>query len=87
MPPLCPLLMKMMFAPHQLPLPVDELSPDAPLEEAAAAVAGIDAVVFPTAGVRTHFTQQACAQDFTWCRALAYTGERNIINMLISHQV
>ena len=39
--------------------PVDEPSSDTPLEEATAAIAGIDAVVFSTACVRTHFTQQA----------------------------
>lgn len=50
--------------------PVDELPPDAALEEATAAVTGVDAVVFATAGVRTHFAQQAGGQDFTWSRTL-----------------
>lgn len=42
--------------------PVDELSADAALEEATAAIAGIDAVVLPTAGVPAHLAQQYGAQ-------------------------
>jgi hypothetical protein len=39
-------------------LPVVKLPPDAALEEATAAVAGEDAVVFPRAGVSTHDARQ-----------------------------
>lgn len=44
-------------------LPVNEPPPHAAFEEAAAAVAGVDAVVFPTAGVSTHFADQSRAQS------------------------
>lgn len=46
--------------------PVDESSSHATLEETAAAVAGIDAIVFTTAPIGTHFTKQAIARCFTW---------------------
>ena len=46
--------------------PVDEPSSDTALEEATAAVTGVDAIVFTTAWIRTHFTKQAMAKRFTW---------------------
>lgn len=45
-------------------LPVNEPPPHAAFEEAAAAVAGVDAVVFPAAGVSAHFADQSRAQSF-----------------------
>lgn len=47
-------------------LPVNEPPPHAAFEEAAAAVAGVDAVVFPAAGVSAHFADQSRAQGFAW---------------------
>ena len=40
------------------PPPVEESPPDAALEEPAAAIAGVDSVVFTAAGVSTHSAQQ-----------------------------
>lgn len=45
-------------------LPVNEPPPHAAFEEAAAAVAGVDAVVFPAAGISAHFADQSRAQGF-----------------------
>lgn len=56
---------------------VDEPPPDAALEEAAAAVAGIDAVVLPAAGVCAHLAEQRGAQGFTGRRALRCQGHRD----------
>lgn len=42
--------------------PVNEPPPHAALEEAAAAVAGVDAVMFAAAGVSAHFADQRRAQ-------------------------
>lgn len=47
-------------------LPVNEPPPHAAFEEAAASVAGVDAVVFPAAGVSAHFADQSWAQSFAW---------------------
>lgn len=49
--------------------PVDELPADTALEEATAAVAGVDAIVLPTAGVTTHLAQQHGAQRLARGRA------------------
>ncbi len=52
--------------------PVDESAPHTALEKATATIASIYPVVFPTAGVRTHFTKKSRVQDlamsgaFTW---------------------
>lgn len=51
-------------------LPVNEPPPHAAFEEAAAAVAGVDAVVFPAAGVSAHFADQSQAQSFARGRTL-----------------
>lgn len=51
-------------------MPVNEPPPHAAFEEAAAAVAGVDAVVFPTAGVPAHFADQSRAQRFARGRTL-----------------
>lgn len=51
-------------------MPVNEPPADAALEEAAAAVAGVDAVVFAAAGVATHFAQQGRTHGFPRRRAL-----------------
>lgn len=51
-------------------LPVNEPPPHAALEEAAAAVAGVDAIVFPAAGVAAHFADQSRAQSFARGRTL-----------------
>lgn len=45
-------------------MPVNEPPPHTAFEEAAAAVAGVDAIVFPAAGVSTHFADQSWAQSF-----------------------
>lgn len=45
--------------------PVNQSSPHAAFEEAATAIAGIDAVVFTTAGIRAHFTKHVWARSFT----------------------
>lgn len=57
-------------------MPVDEPPPDATFEEAAAAVAGIDAVVFPAAGVAAHFAHQGWAHGFAGRRALGCGSNR-----------
>lgn len=57
-------------------LPVDEPPPDAALEKAAAAVAGVDAVVFPAAGVAAHFAHQGRAHGFARRRALSCGSNR-----------
>lgn len=49
--------------------PVDELPADAALEEAAAAIAGVNAVVLPAAGVPAHLAQQHGAQRLAGRRA------------------
>lgn len=51
-------------------LPVNEPPADAALEEAAAAVAGVDAVVFAAAGVAAHLAHQRRAQGLPRRRAL-----------------
>jgi len=51
-------------------LPVNEPPPHAAFEEAAAAVAGVDAVVFPAAGVSAHFADQSRAQSLSWAWTL-----------------
>ncbi len=52
--------------PSSFLLPVNEPPPHAAFEEATAAIAGVDAVVFPTAGVSAHFADQSRAQCFSW---------------------
>lgn len=51
-------------------MPVNEPPADAALEEAAAAVAGVDAVVFAAAGVTAHFAHQGRTHGFPRRRAL-----------------
>lgn len=51
-------------------MPVNEPPADAALEEAAAAVAGVDAVVFAAAGVAAHFAHQGRTHGFPRRRAL-----------------
>lgn len=58
-------------------MPVDEPPPDAALEEAAAAIAGVDAIVFPAAGVAAHFAHQGWAHGFAGCRALGCGSNRH----------
>lgn len=57
-------------------LPVNEPPPHAAFEEAAAAVAGVDAVVFPAAGVSAHFADQSRAQRFARGRTLGCESNR-----------
>lgn len=57
--------------------PVDEPPPHAALEEAAAAVAGVDAVMFPAAGVAAHSAHQGRAQSFAWSRTLGCGSNTN----------
>lgn len=57
-------------------LPVDEPPPDTALEETTAAVAGIDAVVFPAAGVAAHFAHQGWTHGFARRRALSCGSNR-----------
>ena len=52
--------------------PVDEPAAHAALEEAAAAVAGVDAVVLPAAGVPAHLAQQSGTQGFARSGALGW---------------
>ena len=67
-------------------LPVNESPPHAAFEEAAAAVAGVDAVMFPAAGVTADFADQSRAQSFSWSWTLGcesntvthtHTGDRS----------
>lgn len=65
-------------------MPVNEPPPHAAFEETAAAVAGIDAVVFPTAGVSAHFADKSRAQSFArgWtlgCESNTVTSVRAIL--------
>lgn len=45
-------------------MPVNEPPPHAAFEEAAAAVTGVDAVVFPAAGISAYFAHESQAQSF-----------------------
>jgi len=56
----------------EVALPVDEPPADAALEEAAAAVAGVDAVVLAAAGVPAHLAQQGGAQGLARSRTLGW---------------
>lgn len=58
-------------------MPVNEPPPHAAFEEATAAVAGVDAVVFPAAGVSAHFADESRAQSFA--RGWALGCESNIV--------
>lgn len=58
--------------------PVDEPPPHAALEEAAAAVAGVDAVMFAAAGVSAHFADQRRAQGLSRGRALGCGSEGSV---------
>lgn len=68
-------------------LPVNEPPPHAAFEEAAAAVAGVDAVVFPAAGVSAHFADQSRAQRFARGRTLGCESNRagRLVPFIVSH--
>lgn len=65
-------------------LPVDEPPPHAPLEEAAATIAGVDAVVFPAAGVSAHFADQSWAQSLSRAWTLGCKSKR--VNGAVSYR-
>lgn len=61
--------------------PIDESAPHTALEKATATIASIYPVVFPAAGVRTHFTEKSRVQDLA--RSRAFTWESTGSNYLL----
>lgn len=64
-------------------MPVYEPPPHAAFEEAAAAIAGVDAIMFAAAGVTADFADQRWTQSFSWngtlgCKSDMLTQGRSV---------
>ena len=64
-------------------IPIYESSSHTALEETTAAIAGVYTVMFTTAGVPTHFTEQSRAESFAWGRTLGWNLKESISIVLV----